>query len=220
MALHVKPPESGAVRESTHQSPGKTCVQTVGRNATDGGGSHEAVPAGVVVRQVALERVAQEPAGGLELVVPPEAPAVEARWTGRASRNCGSLSRRWVNMRPREDTSIERGMTITSVRRRSIGLWSSAGAPPRCAPPLTARGQWRRWLGYAENPHLMADTDEPAALRRIRHDLRGAYNELRLCTEVLLLEADGPAALEWLDLIERAARRCDALVCELDELQS
>ena len=65
----------------------------------------------------------------------------------------------------------------------------------------------------------MADTEEPAdALRRIRHDLRGAYNELRLCAEVLRLEADGAAALEWLDLIERAAERCDALVVELDRL--
>ena len=65
----------------------------------------------------------------------------------------------------------------------------------------------------------MADTEEPAdALRRIRHDLRGAYNELRLCVEVLRLEAGGPAALEWLVMIERAAERCEALVGELDRL--
>ena len=66
----------------------------------------------------------------------------------------------------------------------------------------------------------MADTDEPPdALQRIRHDLRGAYNELRLSVEVLRLEAGGPAALEWLDLIERAAERCEALVGELDRLR-
>jgi hypothetical protein len=65
----------------------------------------------------------------------------------------------------------------------------------------------------------MADTDEPAdALRRIRHDLRGAYNELRLSVEVLRLEADAAASLEWLDLIERAAERCETLVGELDRL--
>ena len=65
----------------------------------------------------------------------------------------------------------------------------------------------------------MADTNEPAdSLRRIRHDLRGAYNELRLCAEVLGLEADGAAALEWLDMIERAAERCEALVGDLDRL--
>jgi hypothetical protein len=53
-------------------------------------------------------------------------------------------------------------------------------------------------------------------LRRLRHDLRGAYNELRLCVEVLRHEAAGAEALEWLALVERAAERCDEAVVRFE----
>ena len=60
--------------------------------------------------------------------------------------------------------------------------------------------------------HGQGDDD----LRRLRHDLRGAYNELRLCVEVLRLEAAGAEALEWLAHVERAAERCEEAVLRLE----
>ena len=65
----------------------------------------------------------------------------------------------------------------------------------------------------------MPDSDDPdGTLRRLRHDIAGAYNELRLCTEVLRVEKDRQQALEWLDLIERAADRCASVAAELESL--
>jgi hypothetical protein len=69
-------------------------------------------------------------------------------------------------------------------------------------------------------PTPMADTDDQAEeLRRLRHDLRGAFNELRLCVEVLRVETDGARVLEWLESIEAAAGKCAALVRQLQELR-
>jgi signal transduction histidine kinase len=66
----------------------------------------------------------------------------------------------------------------------------------------------------------MADTgDQPEELRRLRHDLRGAFNELRLCVEVLRVETDSERAVEWLESIESAAERCAALVRQLQALR-
>jgi hypothetical protein len=62
--------------------------------------------------------------------------------------------------------------------------------------------------------HSPADDTE---IRRLRHDVRGALNELRLTVEALGGETDPAAALEWLDLIERAADRCDALMQRLTD---
>jgi hypothetical protein len=50
--------------------------------------------------------------------------------------------------------------------------------------------------------------DRVTALRRLRHDLAGAYNELRLCTEVLRMETDRDQALEW---TEADLTRCGAV---------
>lgn len=59
----------------------------------------------------------------------------------------------------------------------------------------------------------MAGTDDRGyTLRRLRHDLAGAFNELRLCTEVLCGEDDLGRALDWAGMIERAADRCEALI--------
>ena len=65
----------------------------------------------------------------------------------------------------------------------------------------------------------MAETDGHGddEHRRLRHDLRGAFNELRLCVEVLRLEAAGEEALEWLAQVERAAEPCEAAVLRLGE---
>lgn len=54
--------------------------------------------------------------------------------------------------------------------------------------------------------------------RRLRHDLRGAFNELRLCVEVLRVENDPAEVLEWLELIEGAAGRCASLAGQLGRL--
>ena len=51
--------------------------------------------------------------------------------------------------------------------------------------------------------------------RRLRHDLRGAVNEMRLCVEVLRTETDPHEAMEWVDMIERAADRAGALLAML-----
>ena len=45
--------------------------------------------------------------------------------------------------------------------------------------------------------------------RRLRHDLRGAFHNLRLCVEVLVRESDPGEALPWLEQIEEAADACD-----------
>ena len=45
--------------------------------------------------------------------------------------------------------------------------------------------------------------DDP--MRRLRHDLRTAFNELRLCVEVLRIENDPAEIARWLELIEGAA---------------
>ena len=54
--------------------------------------------------------------------------------------------------------------------------------------------------------------------RRLRHDLRGAFNELRLCVEVLRVENDPAEVLKWLELIEGAAGRCASLAQQLAKL--
>ena len=60
--------------------------------------------------------------------------------------------------------------------------------------------------------------DRVTALRRLRHDLAGAYNELRLCTEVLRMETDRDQALEWTELISRAAERCATVADRLESM--
>ena len=51
--------------------------------------------------------------------------------------------------------------------------------------------------------------EPPDARRRLRHDLRGAFHNLRLCVEVLVRETDPAEALIWLEQIEEAADACD-----------
>ena len=65
----------------------------------------------------------------------------------------------------------------------------------------------------------MPDPDpHHAERRRLRHDLAGAFNELRLCTEVLRFESDPQRVLEWLDQIEQAAARCVSVLHEFESL--
>ena len=59
----------------------------------------------------------------------------------------------------------------------------------------------------------MADEDP---MRRLRHDLRNAFNELRLCVEVLRIENDPVECARWLELIEGAAGRCGELIAEME----
>ena len=53
-------------------------------------------------------------------------------------------------------------------------------------------------------------------MRRLRHDLRNAFNELRLCVEVLRIETDPGEIARWLELIEGAADNCVRLVGEME----
>jgi signal transduction histidine kinase len=63
----------------------------------------------------------------------------------------------------------------------------------------------------------MPQPPDEAELRRLRHDVRGVLNEMRLCVEALRTETDPHEALQWLAMIERAADRGDALAARLVE---
>jgi hypothetical protein len=52
----------------------------------------------------------------------------------------------------------------------------------------------------------MNDAEE-GLWRRLRHDLRGAYHQIRLCIDAAELENDPAARLEWLTWLEAAAAR-------------
>lgn len=58
--------------------------------------------------------------------------------------------------------------------------------------------------------------DPGETLRRLRHELRGAYHHLLLCLDALEVEGDPSQSLEWLDHIDRAAGRCEVALDELD----
>ena len=64
----------------------------------------------------------------------------------------------------------------------------------------------------------MADHVPGDERRRLRHDLRGAFNELRLCVEVLRVENDPAEVLKWLEVIGGAAERCASLAGQLGKL--
>lgn len=57
-------------------------------------------------------------------------------------------------------------------------------------------------------------------MRKLRHDLRNAFNELRLCVEVLRIEEDPAEIVRWLELIEGAASNCDRLIQEMEPLSA
>ena len=61
----------------------------------------------------------------------------------------------------------------------------------------------------------MADEDP---WRRLRHDLRNAFNELRLCVEVLRIETDPAEVVRWLELVEGACDHCDRVIQEMEPL--
>ena len=53
-------------------------------------------------------------------------------------------------------------------------------------------------------------------MRRLRHDLRNAFNELRLCVEALRIENDPAEIARWLELIEGAADHCDRCIVDME----
>ena len=57
---------------------------------------------------------------------------------------------------------------------------------------------------------------EEDPMRRLRHDLRNAFNELRLCVEVLRIETEPEEIAKWLELIEGAATNCDRLIGDME----
>ena len=54
---------------------------------------------------------------------------------------------------------------------------------------------------------------------KLRHDLRGGMNALRLSLSALELETDRDSAAEWLDTMARAADKCLRALEGLEELQ-
>lgn len=62
----------------------------------------------------------------------------------------------------------------------------------------------------------MGEAEDPR--RRLRHDLRGTFSELRLCVEVLKIETDPDESLKWLDAIEAAADHCGEVLDKMDAL--
>jgi hypothetical protein len=59
---------------------------------------------------------------------------------------------------------------------------------------------------------------DPDALRRLRHELRGAYHHLLLCMDALAVETVESERLLCLDHIGRAADRCAAAAAEMEPL--
>ena len=57
-------------------------------------------------------------------------------------------------------------------------------------------------------------------MRRLRHDLRNAFNELRLCVEVLRIENEPAEIVRWLELIEGAAEHCDRAIIDMEPYSS
>lgn len=53
-------------------------------------------------------------------------------------------------------------------------------------------------------------------MRRLRHDMRNAFNELRLCVEVLRIETDPVELVRWLESIEGAADHCDRCIVDME----
>jgi hypothetical protein len=59
---------------------------------------------------------------------------------------------------------------------------------------------------------------DPDVLRRLRHELRGAYHHLLLCMDALAVETVDSERLLWLDHIGRAADRCEVAAAEMEGL--
>ena len=66
-----------------------------------------------------------------------------------------------------------------------------------------------------DDQRRIAEVHAPA-VRRLRHDLRNAFNELRLCVEVLRIETDPAEIARWLELIEGAAEHCDKVIVDME----
>ena len=53
---------------------------------------------------------------------------------------------------------------------------------------------------------------------RIRHDLRSAFNNIRLCTAAFDTETDPREQVQWLAYIEAAADKCIEMVEQMEQL--
>jgi hypothetical protein len=53
---------------------------------------------------------------------------------------------------------------------------------------------------------------------RLRHDLRSAFNNIRLCTAAFETETDPREQLQWLNFIESAADKCIETVEQIERL--
>jgi hypothetical protein len=52
--------------------------------------------------------------------------------------------------------------------------------------------------------------------QRLRHDLRGGYHQVRLCTDALAGETNPAEQLVWLSHIEQAATRCEQVAAQIE----
>jgi len=53
---------------------------------------------------------------------------------------------------------------------------------------------------------------------RLRHDLRSAFNNIRLCTAAFETETDPQEQVQWLAFIEAAAEKCIEMVEQIERL--
>ena len=53
---------------------------------------------------------------------------------------------------------------------------------------------------------------------RLRHDLRSAFNNVRLCAAAFETETDPGEQVQWLTFIENAAQKCIETVEQLEQL--
>ena len=76
----------------------------------------------------------------------------------------------------------------------------------------------RRSLVVSDRVGTLVIMEQVDERRRLRHDLRGAFHNLRLCVEVLVREKDPGEALPWLEQVEEAADACDRHAGQLIDL--
>ena len=55
---------------------------------------------------------------------------------------------------------------------------------------------------------------------RLRHDLRSAFNNVRLCAAAFETETDPAEQVQWLTYIEHAAEKCIETLEEMEQLDA
>jgi hypothetical protein len=53
---------------------------------------------------------------------------------------------------------------------------------------------------------------------RLRHDLRSAFNNVRLCVAAFETEEDAAEQVQWMNYVEKAADKCLATLDQIEQL--